>query len=277
MGSLIDMETIIENYISEVLQNITADTVTKNRIRTDLYSSIKDASAAIDINTVLKDMGTPKEVAKEFMENIYENDTEKINRIINEKVNEAYEGDIYFEYKSKTTLFGLPLVHVKFRTGPIYRLNRTLPRTTRKPAVAKGIFAFGEIAKGIVSLGFISIGIFSFGAISAGLFSFAAFALGVLSFGGISVGALAFGGVAIGFGAIGGCAIGLIAEGGFAYGHVAIGGRAIGDYVIQGKTSTNGYSLNSLSYKEAYNLIKSAYPNLSDWIIKIFTFAANKN
>ena len=53
-----------------------------------------------------------------------------------------------YEYKSKRTLFGLPLVHINVGYG-VYR--------------AKGVIAIGNIATGIVSIGIIAVGLLSIG------------------------------------------------------------------------------------------------------------------
>ena len=60
----------------------------------------------------------------------------------------------YYEYKSKRTFHGLPLVHVKIGPG-----------ITK----AKGVVAVGTVATGIVTFGAISIGVLSFGALAFGL------------------------------------------------------------------------------------------------------------
>lgn len=62
---------------------------------------------------------------------------------------EAWDGFGY-EYKSRLTIAGLPLVHVSFK----YRPNRT-------PVVAKGVIAIGQFACGVVCLAQFSIGILS--------------------------------------------------------------------------------------------------------------------
>ncbi len=46
-----------------------------------------------------------------------------------------------YEYKSKTTLWGLPLVHVSFKYSP-----------RRVPIVARGIVAIGQFGVGVVTL-----------------------------------------------------------------------------------------------------------------------------
>lgn len=61
----------------------------------------------------------------------------------------------HFEYRSKRTLFGLPLVHICLGNG--------------KLCTAKGILAVGNIALGVFALGGISAGLFSIGGISLGL------------------------------------------------------------------------------------------------------------
>ena len=67
----------------------------------------------------------------------------------------------HYEYKSRRTLWGLPLVH-------IHLMSRGLCR-------AKGILAIGNVATGLVALGGFSFGLVSLGAISLGLlFSWAA-------------------------------------------------------------------------------------------------------
>ncbi|MBN2200537.1 zinc ribbon domain-containing protein, partial [bacterium] len=53
-----------------------------------------------------------------------------------------------FEYKSQTTMFGLPLVHISFK----YRPNRM-------PVPAKGIIAIGQFACGVVAVAQFGIGL----------------------------------------------------------------------------------------------------------------------
>lgn len=138
-------------------------------------------------------------------------------------------GRVRFEYKSKKTFLGMPLVHIC--------------AGYKEPAM--GVFAVGLRAKGIISIGLLSVGLFSFGLISIGAFAFGLLALGVLSFGTIAAGVIAFGAVAIGIVSIGGCSIGLFACGGYANGsYVAIGDTAIGKIAI-GKSHTEAeYAIN---------------------------------
>lgn len=111
-----------------------------------------------------------------------------------------------YEYRSKRTLWGLPLVHVHL--------------CERGFARARGIVAVGNVATGVVS-----VGIFSFGLLSLGVISLGVISLGLL----LSIGALAAGGLAIG-----GFAAGGIAVGGIVWGWLAAGGLAAGVYATGG-------------------------------------------
>jgi ribosomal protein L37E len=117
-------------------------------------------------------------------------------------------GRIYgFEYKSKRTVFGLPLVHIV--NGP------AIDPTTGKLRIAKGIIAIGVIAVGGVALGSVAIGLVSFGGLALGL-------LVALGGGAVGIG-FAAGGLAIGGVAVGGCAVGYYAMGGAAVGVHSLG------------------------------------------------------
>lgn len=54
-----------------------------------------------------------------------------------------------FEYKTQTTLMGLPLVHISFKYSP-----------NRRPVPAKGIIAIGQFGAGIVTIAQFGIGLF---------------------------------------------------------------------------------------------------------------------
>ena len=66
-----------------------------------------------------------------------------------------------FEYKTETTLFGLPLLHVSFK----YRPNRV-------PVPARGVIAIGQFAFGILTLSQFGVGV-----VSISQFTMAAYAL----------------------------------------------------------------------------------------------------
>lgn len=96
------------------------------------------------------------------------------------------------EYKSKATLFGVPLVHAKYATpdvgdGPAFGWIAAGDR-------AYGLlFAWGGFAVAPISVGIVSVGILSCGAVG----------LGVLGIGMVSLGLVAFGAVAVGYDAFG--------------------------------------------------------------------------
>lgn len=133
-------------------------------------------------------------------------------------INNYYDGSRehwHYEYKSKRTLFGLPLVHVNLGHD----------------RWARGIVAIGNIATGFVALGGIAVGLLSLGGLSLGL---------LLGLGGLAAGALAIGGVALGLMAWGGVAVGLLAVGGVALGIYAAGGVVAASQVAVGSLASAG-------------------------------------
>lgn len=113
-------------------------------------------------------------------------------------------GQYFAEFRSHTTVFGLPLLH--FTQG-------ICPETGRR-IVAKGFFAVGRFAMGVIALGQASAGIIAFGQASLGLL----FCIAQASAGLAAVGQLAAG---FNFGA-----------GQIATGVTAIGQIGIGKYVL---------------------------------------------
>lgn len=109
------------------------------------------------------------------------------------------------EYRSKTTVFGWPLVHIATGYDPI----------TGKPRIARGVFAFGNISVGAVAFGGVALGGIAVGGVSAGLVALGGVGLGLmLGIGGVAVGFVALGGGAVGYYALGGGALGVHAFGG---------------------------------------------------------------
>ena len=119
----------------------------------------------------------------------------------------------WYEYKSKRTLFGLPLVHINCGPGVHW---------------ARGIIAIGDIATGLVALGGIAVGLLSLGAVSLGLLlALGALSVGIISIGGLALGLTAWGGVAVGLLSVGGISCGAYAAGGVVCAsRVAVGGVA---------------------------------------------------
>ena len=118
----------------------------------------------------------------------------------NDAQDEIYENNLHskfagFEYKSKATVHGVPIVHIN--------IGGVIPRR------AKGIIAVGDIAQGIISIGGVCAGIVAIGGLSVGL----------ISLGGLAVGLIA---------ALGGCAIAPIACGAASLGLLAYGCASFG-------------------------------------------------
>ena len=121
-----------------------------------------------------------------------------------------------FEYRSRLSFLGLPLVHVRMECK---QDGKALP--------AKGWIAIGNVAYG---------GLFAFAGFAVAPISFGGFALGLLAIGGGAVGLFSFAGMAIGIWALGGAAIGYAASGGGAAAWLAAtGGCAIArDFALGG-------------------------------------------
>jgi hypothetical protein len=113
-------------------------------------------------------------------------------------------GEYFAEFRSNTTIFGMPLIHFTRGKCP----------ETGKRIVAKGFIAVGRMAVGVIAIGQASAGLIALGQASIGLlFGFAQASAGL-----ISIGQLALG---IHFGA-----------GQIATGATAIGQIAFGKYVL---------------------------------------------
>ncbi|MBR6308309.1 MAG: helix-turn-helix transcriptional regulator [Lachnospiraceae bacterium] len=189
-----------------------------------------------------------------------------IDELVGHKEEDLQEGTLCmrarrrnYEYKSKVSIFGIPLVHINIGLG-MYK--------------AKGIIAIGNMAFGVVSMGIISVGLLAFGSLALGLIAFAAMAAGILSFAGLSIGVVAFGGLAIGYLAVGGLSIGVYALGGAAIAsRVAMGGYANGAIAIG--ASVKGEILFNIHVGGQGRAIRDAilerYPNTIDTIVKLFS------
>ena len=169
----------------------------------------------------------------------------------------------HYEYKSSTTLFGLPLVHINVGRFGLYR--------------ARGIIAVGNVATGLVSIGLISAGLLSFGCLSLGLLAMGAAALGLVALGGIALGAgIAADGLAVGWLAIGGLAKGVYAAGGLAFAEkVAAGGAAFGHIAIgdavEGAVTFSNHGGAEISSSAVRSAILQTFPTIPRWLLTLFT------
>jgi len=71
-----------------------------------------------------------------------------------------------FEYKSQTTILGLPLLHISFKYS-----------TKRRPVPAKGIIAIGQFACGILTISQFGIGVVSISQMTIAGLALAQFAI----------------------------------------------------------------------------------------------------
>jgi predicted Ser/Thr protein kinase len=119
-----------------------------------------------------------------------------------------------YEYRSKATLFGWPLLHVVTGVDPV---------TGRKRS-ARGIIAMGTAPCGVVAFGDVAVGVIACGVFGYGVVSVSVVAVGLISLGSVAVGLwLAMGGMAVGLIAMGGAAFGYYACGALVWGPHAIG------------------------------------------------------
>jgi len=129
-----------------------------------------------------------------------------------------------YEYKSKTTFFGIPLIHIA----------QGINHETGFPRVAKGIIAIGGVAIGIFAIG--------------------GFAIGGICFGGFAIGLIVFGGVAGGIFACGGIAAAI---------YFAVGGIAISSTYAIGGLAIAPHTISSFhTDPELYEKIKNIVPGL---------------
>ena len=172
----------------------------------------------------------------------------------------------HYEYKSKRTLFGLPLVHIN--CGPGIHWARGVIAIGD---IATGFVALGGIAVGLVSLGALSLGLLlALGALSAGIIAIGGFALGLTAWGGFAVGVLSVGGLSWGVYAAGGVATASeVAVGGVASAHLAIGHAAEGAKTFL--IPPEGLSSTDLdAARAAIDAACQGAPGFVPWLLKLF-------
>lgn len=238
------MDRKFKEYINQVVEFIGVTGKKKIQISEDLYAALEEKQQATGEDNPYVLMGSPREVAEEFRENLETDDTTRRDELI-------YKYMYGFEYASKTEVFGMPLVHIN----------------TKPFGLAKGIFSFGTVAIGVFSFGAVSIGVLSFGAIGLGI---------LLAAGGVAVsGLMSFGGAAIAYGlSCGGAAIAkVIAVGGYAKADIAIGGYADGIVSVFKQNGTGQYMFRLPANKdEVIIVIKKVYPHMAKVFIDALRF-----
>lgn len=155
-----------------------------------------------------------------------------------------------FEYRSRASLCGLPLIHA--------RLGATW--TSQREAVKAWVAIADDLAIGVI---------FAFGGMAIAPISFGGFALGGIVFGGFGVGVLCYAGFAVGAWAIGGFALGLLALGGCAAGWTA----AAGGVAISHQFALAGVALAAHANDDAAKafignnaFFQNAFPLVTKWL-----------
>ena len=178
----------------------------------------------------------------------------------------------HYEYRSRCTLLGLPLVHINLEDRGLCR--------------AKGIIAVGNVATGFLAVGGISAGLVSIGGLSVGLLAIGGLTAGAAALGGLALGLLAaLGGGAFSFGiALGGCAVGrFLAVGGAALGQYAGGAAASGSLLAIGQDaeSAHGLALTTAQLSamgmppaELLSWLQAQVPDAPRWVLRLLLGAA---
>ncbi len=164
----------------------------------------------------------------------------------------------HYEYKSKKTIHGIPLVHINMGSR-MYKAHGIIAIGN----LAKGVIAIGLFPLGIISVGIISLGVISLGSLAFGIFAAGALAAGLIAVGAIAFGIFAVGAIAIGIYSLGGVAVAdKIARGGYVNAPIAIGDETKGDIIFD--ISKKGQAS---AIREA---ILSKFPKTRDIILKFF-------
>jgi predicted Ser/Thr protein kinase len=133
------------------------------------------------------------------------------------KISPEISRRLSYEYRSKATLFGWPLLHVAIGVNP----------ATGRKRSARGVFAVGTAARGIIAFGEEAVGVIACGIFGYGVVSFSVIAVGIFACGSVAAGLVfAMGGMAIAPVAIGGLALGWYANGAIAWGKHALAPNA---------------------------------------------------
>ena len=140
-----------------------------------------------------------------------------------------------YEYKSKKTFMGLPIVHINIGF---------------KPVRAKGVIAIGNAAQGIIAIGIAGVGVITLAPVGVGL---------LLALGGIAVGGVAFGSCAVGIITGGAISVGIFSMGALAVGQFSFGALAIGQQVAIGDSAHGNIALGfSEAFGSVYEEIQAA-------------------
>ena len=163
-----------------------------------------------------------------------------------------------YEYKSKTKIKGIPLVHINLGFG-IRRAKGIIASGN----IAQGLFAIGGIAMGLLALGGIPLGLISLGGVAIALFlAIGGLALAPVAIGGLAIGIISIGGLAIGMYSFGGAALASnIGIGGYASGHIAVGEQTSGDIIFN--------TAQELSKENIVNIVLQEFPKIPKFLLSL--------
>ncbi len=162
----------------------------------------------------------------------------------------ALKAATVIEYRTKTCLVGLPLIHI--RVGATW--------TGQREAVKAWIAIADDVAIGVI---------FAFGGMAIAPICVGGFALGGIVFGGFGAGILCYAGFGIGAWVVGGVVAGLMAVGGCAFGwKAAIGGLAIANQFALGGLAVAPHANDALANTFVKNnaFFQNAFLLVTRWL-----------
>ena len=142
----------------------------------------------VSVDYLVKDRLDSPEEAERGGDDLSARQADRLEKKVDE-LTRYVKGKVY-RYDSKTRIFGLPLVSIRFG----FVRNATFS----KDNVARGIIAIGNAAVGVVAIGIVGVGLFTFGVVGMGLLSLGIVAAGLGAFGVMALGYLALGVSAVG-------------------------------------------------------------------------------
>jgi len=161
-----------------------------------------------------------------------------------------------FEYRSRGSLLGLPLVHIRF--GGTW---------ANMQDVVKAWIAMGDSAIGVI---------FAFGGIALAPICFGGFALGGVVFGGFAGGVVCYAGFGFGVWVVGGIISGVMAVGGCAFGwKAALGGIAVAREIALGGVALALHANDgaATAFIQSSPFFRNAFTLVTKWLVPVSLLA----
>lgn len=215
--------------------------------------------------------GKKEEVVPEITQD-EQNESENVPTIVPETsvtviTEPEKQSSFHFEYRSKTEIRGMPLVHINYGLGD-YRARGIISVGN----ASTGILAVGILARGLISVGIISLGLLGIGVLSLAAFAVACVGVGIISVAGIAIGVMTLGGLALGVVSIGGCAVAThVSVGGVAIAPVSVGFIVNGEYTV---VLRDLQDISQVTAEQINSILAVKFPNLPfflrDWATLLF-------